>query len=290
MVNRQSRSGAVDNGRDVCTALRAQGIDAPVVFLTARKGLTNRLSGFSSGGDDYLTKPFAFPELVARQRALDAVLDHLAAVVRHERQLSAELSHELRTPLTQIVAETDLLIARPHTADEVDTAHRAIHDTALAMDRIIETLLTTARAEVGATPGLCPIAAAVGRVLAGKPATGPSVAVDVGDSSAGVDGAVLERILSPIVDNARRHAFSTITISTRRDSESVFIDITDDGPGVPEALRESVFDPGFRADPSDDHLGAGLGLALARRLARAADGDVTIGGSASTFSVRLPPA
>jgi DNA-binding response OmpR family regulator len=58
------------DGRDVCTALRAQGIDAPVVFLTAREGLTNRLSGFSSGGDDYLTKPFAFPELVARLRAL----------------------------------------------------------------------------------------------------------------------------------------------------------------------------------------------------------------------------
>jgi DNA-binding response OmpR family regulator len=58
------------DGRDICGALRSRGIDAPVLFLTARGNLTDRLSGFSSGGDDYLPKPFAFPELVARLRAL----------------------------------------------------------------------------------------------------------------------------------------------------------------------------------------------------------------------------
>jgi two-component system OmpR family response regulator len=58
------------DGRDVCQALRAQGIVAPVLFLTARDALPDRLSGFSAGGDDYLTKPFAFAELVARLAAL----------------------------------------------------------------------------------------------------------------------------------------------------------------------------------------------------------------------------
>ena len=48
------------DGRDVCQALRARGIDAPVLFLTARGALTDRLSGFHAGGDDYLVKPFAF--------------------------------------------------------------------------------------------------------------------------------------------------------------------------------------------------------------------------------------
>jgi two-component system OmpR family response regulator len=51
-------------------ALRAQGIGAPVIFLTARDALPDRLAGFGAGGDDYLTKPFAFAELVARLRAL----------------------------------------------------------------------------------------------------------------------------------------------------------------------------------------------------------------------------
>jgi two-component system response regulator MprA len=58
------------DGRDLCQALRARGFTAPVLFLTARDAATDRVSGFTSGGDDYLTKPFAFAELVVRLRAL----------------------------------------------------------------------------------------------------------------------------------------------------------------------------------------------------------------------------
>jgi two-component system response regulator MprA len=58
------------DGRDVVQAIRARGDMAPVIFLTARDALTDRLAGFAAGGDDYLTKPFAFEELVARLRAL----------------------------------------------------------------------------------------------------------------------------------------------------------------------------------------------------------------------------
>jgi two-component system response regulator MprA len=58
------------DGRDVCQALRARGVETPVLFLTARDALTDRLSGFHAGGDDYLTKPFALAELVVRVGAL----------------------------------------------------------------------------------------------------------------------------------------------------------------------------------------------------------------------------
>ena len=58
------------DGRDVCQALRARGVQAPVLFLTARTSLPDRLSGFSAGGDDFLSKPFAFAELIARLQAL----------------------------------------------------------------------------------------------------------------------------------------------------------------------------------------------------------------------------
>lgn len=58
------------DGRDVCQALRARGVLAPVLFLTARDALTDRLSGFSAGGDDYLTKPFELAELLVRVHAL----------------------------------------------------------------------------------------------------------------------------------------------------------------------------------------------------------------------------
>jgi two-component system response regulator MprA len=58
------------DGRDLCQALRAQGIQAPVLFLTARDALADRLAGFGAGGDDYMTKPFSLAELTARLRAL----------------------------------------------------------------------------------------------------------------------------------------------------------------------------------------------------------------------------
>jgi two-component system, OmpR family, response regulator len=58
------------DGRDVCQALRAKGVASPVLFLTARDSLPDRLSGFHVGGDDYVTKPFAFAELIARTEAL----------------------------------------------------------------------------------------------------------------------------------------------------------------------------------------------------------------------------
>jgi DNA-binding response OmpR family regulator len=58
------------DGRDLCQALRARGVDSPVLFLTARDAMTDRLAGFGAGGDDYVTKPFHFDEVVARLRAL----------------------------------------------------------------------------------------------------------------------------------------------------------------------------------------------------------------------------
>jgi two-component system response regulator MprA len=58
------------DGRDLCQAIRARGVLAPVLFLTARHALTDRLSGFRAGGDDYVTKPFDIEEIVARLRAL----------------------------------------------------------------------------------------------------------------------------------------------------------------------------------------------------------------------------
>src|SRR5690348_5967201 len=57
------------DGRDVCQALRARGLDAPVLFLTARDTLTDRVNGFAAGGDDYVAKPFAFAEVIARLEA-----------------------------------------------------------------------------------------------------------------------------------------------------------------------------------------------------------------------------
>jgi DNA-binding response OmpR family regulator len=91
------------DGRDVCHALRAEGIVAPVLFLTARDALTDKVGGFAAGGDDYLTKPFEFAELVVRLRALlrrAAVAPVTTGSLRLDPAAHAAFVGELRLPLT----------------------------------------------------------------------------------------------------------------------------------------------------------------------------------------------
>jgi signal transduction histidine kinase len=236
-----------------------------------------------------------FQEMQSLAGTLDGVLDRLAAVLRHERGLSSELSHELRTPLSSIMAETDLLLARAHSAAENETAYRGIRESAVAMNDILQTLLASARFEMQQAPGRCALRPVVDAALRAHRTTArrsapPTIHVDGADSiDVGVDGAVVERILAPLLDNARRYATDEVWIGAHRASDSVLVEIRDDGPGVPAGMAELIFEPGQRASYHDRHDGAGLGLALARRLARTAGGDITCTGG-STFRVRFPPA
>ncbi len=215
---------------------------------------------------------------------LDGLLDRLSAVLRHERQLSGELSHELRTPLAHIAAEADLLVHSGKPSDR--QAHVAIADTARAMDRIIETLLDAARAQPSTVAGTCELASVFDAVNA----DGTARLTGEAPLTVGVDGAVLERILAPVLANAHRYARTSVVVDAARTDSGVRIDVVNDGPALEPALAERVFEPGFRADPADGHAGAGLGLALARRLARSADGDVTAIATptGSTFRISLP--
>jgi signal transduction histidine kinase len=95
----------------------------------------------------------------------------------------------------------------------------------------------------------------------------------------GTDPQLLERLLSPVVANAARYAVHEVEVSAGAADGHVRVVLADDGPGVAAEDRECVFQPGWRGEPADGHAGAGLGLALARRLGRvsqisAADGEM----------------
>jgi signal transduction histidine kinase len=109
----------------------------------------------------------------------------------------------------------------------------------------------------------------------------------------GVDSDVVERIIAPLIDNAMRFARTRIVLSASPHDGAVVICVADDGPGVAVEERERIFEPGARADGDlNGHRGAGLGLPLARRLAHAIGGDVTLApaqsGAGAEFHVRLP--
>ncbi|MEO6203943.1 MAG: ATP-binding protein [Mycobacteriales bacterium] len=229
-------------------------------------------------------------ELEDLARDLDGLLDRLSAVLRHERQLSAEISHELRTPLSRMTAEVELLQREAQSTD-TDAGLSAVMASATQMEQILATLLATARSESTAPPGRCALEATVRRAadVVALP-DGVLMTVD-GDSSlvAGVEPPVLERIIAPVLQNAARYATHRITVRCAGCDESVEVSIVDDGPGL-GALGAEAFEPGVTG--TADHDGAGLGLALARRLARAAGGDLVLdatdGGAA--FRVILPKA
>ncbi|MFE9425933.1 sensor histidine kinase [Kitasatospora sp. NPDC006697] len=232
-------------------------------------------------------------ELAGLAGNLDQLLDRQAAVLRHEQQLTAELSHELRTPLARITAETDWLSARPRSADDQRTSHEAIAAAAAQMQRICETLLSEARTRTDPVPGRC-VVDDVARALAERsrqerPEVPPITVVGTG-TTAGVPAALMERILAPLLDNALRYADHRITVETQRQPGGVLVAVADDGRGVPETVGAAVFEAGRRAHPDDGHDGAGLGLPLARRPARAAGGDITLGHSSggARFVVMLP--
>jgi signal transduction histidine kinase len=222
----------------------------------------------------------SFKELNTLAQNLDALLDRLAAVLRHERQLLAELSHELRTPLSRILTESELLLESGGHERE----GASIRESAESMSTILETLLSTARLEQGTLPGTCDVGALLASI--DVPLSQVKVADDARE--VGVDRNVAERILAPILDNARRFARRRVSITVTRPAEMVAIDIHTDGPEIPAEMRERVFEPGFRIPREGDaHDGVGLGLPLARRLARAADGDVNVEPTLEGATVRI---
>ncbi|NEA66610.1 HAMP domain-containing sensor histidine kinase [Streptomyces sp. SID12488] len=215
-------------------------------------------------------------ELARLGTSLDAMLDRIRTLLRHERQLTGELSHELRTPLSRIIAELDWWQTRPRTTGQTRATHRVIADAAESMRAICDTLLDDARGATLTAPGTAEVLPALHRLteLLDVPS---HLAVTAGGPrlQAGVPTALLERIVSPLLANACRYARTGVTVHAYRTPDGVRIDVTDDGPGVPPPFAARLFEPGQRADPGDGHHGAGLGLPLARRLARSVGGEVT---------------
>ena len=147
------------DGRDVCQAVRAQGIRTPVLFLTARDALTDRLSGFNAGGDDYLAKPFAFAELVARLSALlrrtSTDLAIQAGALKLDPVAHAVFVHEGRAALTptefRVLAR---LIANPGEAvRRADLVRAAWPYRARVRDNTLDAYVARLRRKLRTLPG-----------------------------------------------------------------------------------------------------------------------------------------
>jgi signal transduction histidine kinase len=222
-------------------------------------------------------------ELTGLAATLDHLLGRIAASRRHEQRFASEMAHELRTPLAGLRGRAELALgARGPTADAERTeALETVVERADALNRTIDALLALARQE------LDPAAGAVDLAHLAREFDDVEVLAPDGLPRAEGEQLVVHRALAPLVDNARRHARSRVAIELSADNGNVRAAVRDDGPGLDPALGERVFDPGVRGD--DDAGASGLGLALARRLARSCGGDVVVGdGPGGCFVLVLP--
>jgi signal transduction histidine kinase len=223
-----------------------------------------------------------------------------AAAERERRFMVTAIAHDLRTPLFTLRGSLEALERGVGDGRYLDRAQ----DKAAHLDRLVSDLFTFSRVEYGreaiafdevdvgqltqrAAEGVEALAAARGCI------------VQVGDLNPGLlvrgDADALLRVLTNLLDNAIRHSRGRVVVSGQRVNGAVRVEVADDGPGFEPGDLPHVFEPLFRSDRARPAAtgGAGLGLAIARRLARAHGGDVEAandpGGGART-TVTLPRA
>jgi signal transduction histidine kinase len=269
--------GALVVRRAVATALR------PVGVMAARAGdWSERRPG------DRLSLGPPRDELTSLAATLDDLLDRIDAALRHEQRFSAEVAHELRTPLSGLRAEAELALRQP----DLDLRTRESLESILAasdrMASAIDTLMLAARS--ARTPGSTDPAVAMREVVSAYEPAAKAAGVELVLSApatamrVGADHELLAQALAPLVDNAIGHASTRVLLSSAASNGTVALTVSDDGPGL-DGAGEDVFSAGVSS-----RGGAGLGLPLARRLARACGGDVLAlpSSGGARFELRLP--
>jgi signal transduction histidine kinase len=216
---------------------------------------------------------------------LDRMLDRIAQAILAERRLTDEVAHELRTPLSVIRTEAEL--ATMQGGGDVDRSLASIVEATDRMNESIDTMMAIARA-AQSDEDHCDVADLLTQARSHLPEVSP-VSVQVADADRGLAVAAPLRVvaaaLTPLLDNAFRHATSRVGVRVESDDRRVRLHVEDDGPGVPDELRERVFEPGH----STVEDGAGLGLSLSRRLAHSVGGSVQLGaGDTGHFVLDLP--
>ncbi|MEU9608794.1 HAMP domain-containing sensor histidine kinase [Streptomyces sp. NPDC048057] len=255
-------------------------IRAEMAAITASEDLSRRVP-----------EPATRDEVARLAHTTNETLAALEASVERQRRFVADASHELRSPIASLRTQLEVGEAHPELLD----VPGAVADT-VRLQQLAADLLLLARLDAGERPGRTrlDLSALVREEVSQRAGDRVTTAVDVADGVevAGSHGQ-LARVLGNLLDNAQRHAAASVEVSVRREGGSAVLSVGDDGAGVPDAERERIFERFVRLDDarSRDEGGAGLGLAIARDVARRHGGTLTVGRSragGAQFVLRLP--
>jgi signal transduction histidine kinase len=249
--------------------------------------------------DRRVPEPTTADEVARLAHTMNAMLERLAGATDRQRRFVADAAHELRSPLARMRAELEVDAAHPGTADPAATAAAVLAET-VSLQGLVDDLLLLAGSDAGALDlrrrRLVDLDEVVhGRVAgfraAGEPRleVGPMTPVQVDG-----DPDQLQRVVGNLLDNAVRHARSRVRVTLCEEPAGwAELVVSDDGPGVPAADRDRVFERFTRLDEarSAGDGGAGLGLAIARDIAERHGGSVALepdGAPGARFVLRLP--
>lgn len=214
---------------------------------------------------------------------MNTMLERLDTANEQQRRLVADTSHELRSPLAAIRAQLETDDAYPDPTRWPGTRAEVLDET-VRLQQLIEDLLQLAQSQ--ATTGLGRrhslvdlddiVLAAVRR---SQPGTGKTIdATNVNAGQLHGNTPQLERLATNLLDNAIRHATTTVTVTLRETDKHVELTVADDGPGIDPSDRKRIFEPFTRLDPARDRDsgGTGLGLAIASDIIQSHRGHITI--------------
>lgn len=307
----------LDDVQDSTRALRrALALSVPLVVLalgaviwwfvgrTLRPVEAIRVQVGAIGGGDLHRRvpvPAADDEIGRLARTMNDMLERLERSAEQQRRFVADASHELRSPLARMRAELEVDLAHPEGADP-EATHRSALEEVIGLQHLVDDLLDVARQEAGGTPEVRRepvdlddlVHHAARRIRASGRVTLDTTGV--GAAQVQGDRGQLGRLIANLLDNAVRHASSTVVVTLRQhDGGPAELVVADDGPGIAPEDRARVFEPFTRLDEARaaGAGGAGLGLTIVRDMALAHGGAVAIedrpeGGI--RFVVTLPPA
>ena len=225
--------------------------------------------------------PTAAVELRALADAFNHMLERLEEAFARQRRFVSDASHELRSPLTAIRGQLEVL-ARSEAPDAAEV--RRVEGLALAemarVERLVEDLLALARLDEGVGPALEELAA---DSFLRKLIRASDEGVEIGELAEGslrADPDLIAQVLRNLIDNARRHAGAggRVSVSSAAVPGGLCVRVDDDGPGIPPAERERVFDRFHRTEAARSRAsgGSGLGLGIARSILASHDGQIWI--------------
>ena len=214
------------------------------------------------------------------------MLERLSAAFEIQRQFTANAAHELRTPLALMQVQLDLYHSNRHPDNDADTVQmiKMVTEQNNRLNKMVKTLLDMSELQTVGRDDEIILDALVDEVLEDlEPlAEGKNIRLIGKCKDVTMVGSdiLIYRLVYNLVENAIKynHSGGQVTVTADRKEKHVYLSVEDTGAGIPEELKERVFEPFFRVDKSRsrERGGVGLGLALVREIVRVHDGSITV--------------